>query len=246
MSDEGFHEIQLGGKQLVFLFMAAAVVGVVLFLSGVMVGRGVRNEKAAMMAQGPAAPVVDLAPAGAEPAPPAVSGPPQAGPPSGDQGTPQAGAPPATPPPPVADDIQRAARPEAPAAVGKPAGTPALTPGTGAAPARGRQPDVKPAPAAPPTRPAPVATVPPRVPAGPAGTFSVQVAAPRDRASATAIAKRLVARGYAAYVVEPIAGSAAPAYYRVRVGPFKSRGEADEARRRLEKEEQFKPFVTTR
>src|SRR5215216_2468816 len=42
MTDEGFHEIQLNGKQLVFLFMAATVVAVVIFLSGVMVGRGVR------------------------------------------------------------------------------------------------------------------------------------------------------------------------------------------------------------
>ena len=41
MSDEGFHEIQLNGKQLVFLFMAATVVAVVIFLCGVMVGRGV-------------------------------------------------------------------------------------------------------------------------------------------------------------------------------------------------------------
>src|SRR5687768_13639633 len=42
MPDEGFHEIQLKGKQLVFLFMAATVVSVVIFLCGVMVGRGVR------------------------------------------------------------------------------------------------------------------------------------------------------------------------------------------------------------
>ena len=41
MSDEGFHEIELKGKQLVFLFMAATVVAVVIFLCGVMVGRGV-------------------------------------------------------------------------------------------------------------------------------------------------------------------------------------------------------------
>jgi cell division septation protein DedD len=41
MQDEGFHEIQLNGKQLVFLFMAATVVAVVIFLCGVMVGRGV-------------------------------------------------------------------------------------------------------------------------------------------------------------------------------------------------------------
>ena len=38
--DDGFHEIQLNGKQLVFLFMAATVVSVVIFLFGVLVGRG--------------------------------------------------------------------------------------------------------------------------------------------------------------------------------------------------------------
>src|SRR5688572_12458278 len=41
MTDEGLREIQLDGKQLVFLFMAATVVAVVIFLCGVMVGRGV-------------------------------------------------------------------------------------------------------------------------------------------------------------------------------------------------------------
>ena len=41
MSDEGFHEVQLSGKQLVFLFMSAVVLAVVIFLLGVDVGRGV-------------------------------------------------------------------------------------------------------------------------------------------------------------------------------------------------------------
>ena len=44
MNDEGFREIQLNGKQLVFLFMAATVVSVVTFLFGVLVGRGVRGD----------------------------------------------------------------------------------------------------------------------------------------------------------------------------------------------------------
>jgi hypothetical protein len=43
--DDGFHEIQLNGKQLVFLFMAVTVVSVVIFLSGVLVGRGVRLDR---------------------------------------------------------------------------------------------------------------------------------------------------------------------------------------------------------
>src|SRR5204863_7225349 len=42
MADENFHEIQLSGKQLVFLFMATVVLAVIVFLLGVSVGRGVR------------------------------------------------------------------------------------------------------------------------------------------------------------------------------------------------------------
>ena len=45
VQDDGFHEIQLNGKQLVFLFMAATVVSVVIFLCGVLVGRGVKAER---------------------------------------------------------------------------------------------------------------------------------------------------------------------------------------------------------
>src|SRR4029079_11870002 len=45
-SDDAFREIQLGGKQLVFLFMVATVFSVVVFLCGVFVGRGVRAERA--------------------------------------------------------------------------------------------------------------------------------------------------------------------------------------------------------
>ena len=58
MTDEGVHEIQLNGKQLVFLFMAATVVAVVIFLSGVMVGRGVVPTRAAAFDGGPEA-IVD-------------------------------------------------------------------------------------------------------------------------------------------------------------------------------------------
>jgi len=43
--DDGFHEIQLNGKQLVFLFMAATLVSVVIFLLVVFVGRGVRTDR---------------------------------------------------------------------------------------------------------------------------------------------------------------------------------------------------------
>ena len=42
MADQSFREIQLGGKQLVFLFMCAVVLTVVVFLLGVSVGRDMR------------------------------------------------------------------------------------------------------------------------------------------------------------------------------------------------------------
>ena len=42
ISDDSVREIQLSGKQLVFLFMAVTVVSVVIFLCGVLVGRGVQ------------------------------------------------------------------------------------------------------------------------------------------------------------------------------------------------------------
>ena len=44
MSDSGFREIQLSGKQVVFLFMAGVVVAVGVFLLGVSVGRGVTDS----------------------------------------------------------------------------------------------------------------------------------------------------------------------------------------------------------
>jgi DedD protein len=244
MSDEGFHEIQLGGKQLVFLFMAAAVVGVVLFLSGVMVGRGVRNEKALLLAGEPAPATTDLAATSTEPAPHAAGGPTRPVQAAGEQVSPQPAALPATPPPPVADDGPRPATPEARKATGQVPAPPSVGADKAVAPPAAGQPGAKPAPAGPAGKPESTAKTPPRAADATPASYAVQVAAPKDRASADAIAKRLVGKGYSAYVVGPSAGTASPTYYRVRVGPFKSRSEADEARRRLEKEEQFKPFIT--
>jgi cell division septation protein DedD len=71
----------------------------------------------------------------------------------------------------------------------------------------------------------------------------VQVAALRDRSAAIAIIRRLSNRGYQAFIVEPRPGAPAPGY-RVRVGPFQDRRQAEQVSRRLEREEQFKPFIT--
>jgi len=73
MADEAFHEIHLNGKQLVFLFMAATVVSVVIFLCGVMVGRGVRAQRAELAdvsAESVTDPTADASPV---PTPPGTS-----------------------------------------------------------------------------------------------------------------------------------------------------------------------------
>lgn len=51
MADEGFHEIQLGKKQLFFLFMAAALFSVVVFSLGVWVGQDVRRPETEITAE---------------------------------------------------------------------------------------------------------------------------------------------------------------------------------------------------
>jgi cell division septation protein DedD len=89
------------------------------------------------------------------------------------------------------------------------------------------------APAAPPSaEPAPT-------PGGKA--FVVQVAAVRERSEADAISQRLSTKGYAAYVLAPAGGT--PAVYRVRVGKFNTKREAQAMATRL-KNEQFKPWIT--
>ena len=48
-AEDGFHEIQLSGKQVVFLFMVLTVASAVIFLTGVLVGRSVRTQRVEAM-----------------------------------------------------------------------------------------------------------------------------------------------------------------------------------------------------
>lgn len=235
-NDEAFHEIQLNGKQLVFLFMSATVVSVVIFLLGVLVGRNVRVQRtaiaqAAEMAESPAP---DLPLTTAAPAPQPAADPTTA------------------PPPPTVDDVSapkpvdpqlaqaeaEALKPAAPrnlpaAAAGTDSGTPARTVVKETAAKDSSKAAAKPAAAKERETAAPAP-----VPNG----FAVQVAALNVRGEADAIAKRLTSKGYAAYVQAPANG--APSVYRVRVGSFKTRREAESLASKLQKEEQFKPWVT--
>jgi cell division septation protein DedD len=231
--DDGFHEIQLSGKQLVFLFMATTVVSIVIFLFGVLVGRGAPLERSVVSGDPDApltAPVDELAAA------------PRSGRP-----TPEAGL---TYPERLADASVPGERVAPPARAGATAAVPSPTPTPAPAPP-------EPAPAA-----APASTTPPPAPAGavaestqPAGApsaagpapvgdggFTVQVTALKSKADADAMAERLQSKGYPAYVVAPDAGG--QVIYKVRVGMNMGRPEADQLMRRLQTEEKFKPWVT--
>ena len=81
------------------------------------------------------------------------------------------------------------------------------------------------------------------VPAAPAGDgYVIQVAAMREHGDADAMARRLTSKGYSAFVVAP--GAATPTMYRVCVGKFKTKREAETIASKLQKEEQFKPWIT--
>jgi DedD protein len=246
--DDGFHEIQLNGKQLVFLFMAATVVSVVIFLCGVLVGRGVPYGRAVSAAE------ANTAPLGEEPTP---QPPPAPAPPKPEQDPPSAA------PPPSRDDEpftfhDRLGKQNAPEQL-KPSSERNRPPAASRTPAAAAH-DTTPAPAPkPPARdsaPVPAAKQPPaRAATGPAAPapeasrsepggsgYAVQIAALNVRSEADAIARRLSSKGYAAYVLSPASGT--PSVYRVRVGKFPTKREAETVAAKLQKEEQFKPWVT--
>jgi hypothetical protein len=215
MDDDGFHEIHLSGKQLVFLFMATTVVSVLIFLSGVAVGRGVRAQQPQERTSEAALPVAP-APTPAPPQPVADAGPPAAEPPA---------------PAPEAEELSYKKRLEGEAAAAetlKPQPKP--------------QPQVQPARQAaaqtPPVLPAASQTI-----AGSPqpGTWVVQVHALRDRTVAAGIVQRLAGKGYPAFLV---AAGPPTGAFKVQVGKYRDRSDAEKAVERLKKEEQFNPWIT--
>jgi DedD protein len=231
MSDEGVHEIQLNGKQLVFMFMAVTVVAVVIFLCGVMVGRGVRAPRATELADAAIEVPLDPTVSVQTPAPPSTDGPTPPAPDTSQETTlsypPRLSA--NTPPPETLKEPVPLV--EVKAAV------PAKTP---AAPAKTPAPELPP-PAVKTPKP-PAARPPVKAAVSEPGGYVVQVAAVKERTEADTIAKRLESKGFPSFVSSPSAGAAR--VYRVRVGKYNDRREAESVARRLEKEEQFKPWIT--
>jgi len=216
--DDGFHEIHLSGKQLVFLFMATMVVSVVIFLIGVFVGRNVRAQQAGDHLTDPTAALAAAPPAAAPITAPAAA----------DAG-PQAAEPPS--PPAESDELSYKKRLEGDGGAEKlkPVATPPAA--AAAAPAR-------PAPSA--SAPAPSAASA-AVGTPQAGTWVIQVHALRDRTAAAGIVRRLVSKGYPAFLV---ASGPPTDTYKVQVGRYKDRDEATRVIDRLKKEEQFNPWIT--
>jgi cell division septation protein DedD len=235
--DDGFHEIQLSGKQLVFLFMATTVVSVVIFLCGIIVGRGVQNARGSSVteAAGPDAAGADAATAAAID--------------DDSTGAPASGKPTSVSGLTYAENLSAKNPPSARVEPGAGQGL-ADTPAPSATPAA-ETPAPTPPPAATPPPPEPKAAPPavappPAASSAPApaedGGFTVQVTALKNRPEADEVAKRLQARGYQAYVVGPGAGG--QVIYKVRVGMNMQRPEADKVMRRLQSEEKFKPWIT--
>jgi cell division septation protein DedD len=224
MADEGLHEIQLNGKQLVFLFMASTVVAVVIFLCGVMVGRGVRVQRPADAIQASVDAATDPTVVTQAPVPAASTA-------AAPTNTPIASQETLTYP-----DRLEGHEPAEEAL--KPAATIAKV----APPALKVAPATKIVPVAPVATPTPAAA-PTALSREPAGTgFVVQVAAVNDRREADTIAKRLAGKGYPSFVTTPPNGTLRT--YRVRIGKYPNRRDAESIAARLQKEEQFKPWIT--
>lgn len=204
VSEEGFREIQLSGKQLVFLFMATTVVSVVIFLLGVVVGRRVPAETIIADATG-----TTLEAIAGEP-PPVV---PDAG---------QPAAPPAgEPPTPVQEEPDQFSYHERLQQSAPPAE------------------NVQPPPAAPPVEKPPA----PEPAATAAAGWVAQIGAYKDRATADRIASTLKRSNFPAFVLAPTQGSPTTTF-RVRVGPYRERREAEAIAGRLQRELQFTAYVT--
>ncbi|MBM3312577.1 MAG: hypothetical protein FJY80_13850 [Candidatus Aminicenantes bacterium] len=191
-----YRELQFKSSQLAAVFIGVLIVGVIIFILGVSVGKK----------QGRLAAAAGLPPAGktetvsaAKPLPREAETPPaslkaEAKPDAGRTAADKAGP-----------------GPEAP----KPTPPPTEKPELKAKPAEAKPPAAK-------TQPAPAKT----------GSYFVQASATNDKAAAAAFAARLEKEGFDVVVLDPFPTDAKP-YFRIRVGPFAGKGEADAARQKL-------------
>ena len=248
--DDYYYEIQLTNKQLVFYFLAGSAALVLSFLAGVKVGRGV-EETASADAGGVRRVVEDRI----VPEEPPATRPPQGAEDltyaqrlEGDK---------------LDDTLEKPGASEAKATTPAPKTLPSAKPAASKPPAAAvlkasPTPVPRPVASAPPT-PAPVATAKPASPTPAAatkttsqpassagagaggGTFTIQVGAFKDRATAESEVARLKGKGYAAYVVAPDGPEGG--LFNVRVGTYPERSDAERTQNKLRDEEKYKPFI---
>ena len=226
MADDESRGVHLSDKQVVFAFMAGTVAAVVVFLCGVLVGRGVQGARGPLEdAEMTAAAAQEVSDGAAADAPGAGAvlreGSSGVGPDDLSYPARLGKAPPAEQLKPVPLPAGEAAREiappdipaepvaQAPAAAGGAAANPA---GTAAAAAEAR--------------------------------YTVQVAAVTRRDEAEAIVKRLKAKAFEAFVLVPDDDDTR-GKFRVRIGSFNNKREADMlAERLLREDKRYKPWVT--
>lgn len=228
MSDShepSYYEIALTNRQVLIAFVILLVCLVAAFLSGVWVGRGDLPTGPGRVAEG-AAPVD-------EPGASAVESLSFFG---GDEG----------------DGPKTVPRPAPSAAAAKPRADTTLAEDLGAEtapPARQEPARTEPArsepartEAAPP--PAPAARTPPASAPGSGGDLMVQVFSSRDRDQALKVVNRLQGGGRDAYL-SPVEVDGEP-MYRVRLGPFSDRGQAETVSEQIRREFRLDTWITAR
>jgi cell division septation protein DedD len=250
------YEFRLGSRELLVLGVASALVAGGVFAAGLLVGRAVGGgARPSALAEGPRGPArVDpgAPPAGAPVKPgagaeekftfyrtltapttsdlPAVAQPrvEERMVPGGESG------------PAAGREGAREAAQAAPAPAARPVpGRPGLP--IARAPARSAKAPATPAP----PRSAPTVAAGGPVPAAADGAWTVQVSAFRSRVLADELRTRLAARGFDAYVLAS-ASDDGRARYRVRVGAYATRGEAERVAAELRAERGLNPIVTSR
>jgi cell division septation protein DedD len=209
----------LSARHLILVFLAGVAVCGVFFSLGFLVGYNERSARMAPVTERVATPTT---------IPPTVNTPLETTP-VGSSGA----APSTTSVPPPLAPIQASA-PGSPPSEQKPVTAPGTAP-PGTAP--------HPSPAEAGREPEPGATATPPAAVGEAGVgFTVQVVASRTKQDADALVKILEGRGYRVFLVTPEYAHANDNLYRVQVGPFTSKDDAEKVRAKLT-QEGFKPFI---
>ena len=220
--DGAYYEVQLNNKQLVFFFMATLAIAVVVFLCGVMVGRGVRD--ATLQAGSNDIAAGRLSPLGQDAKPKPADKPQLDYTERLETDRPKESLKSVSP-----ETIQSEPK-RSPAPAAKPPAKPPAKPAA------------KPA-AKPPPKPQTAMKSTPRATGNlgsPEGSFTIQVVALKTEDGARSLLTRLQQKNYRAY----LEGDGGAGLHRVRVGHFRTRAEAERVAKKLRDEEKFRPYIT--